>query len=123
MLDYIHINKTAALIVAAIRAGARIGGCSEEQLENLTIYAEHLGLAFQVCEDILDVEGNTELLGKNTGRDEANAKATYPAVHGMEESKIRLKELTDTAIAALAEYYDNAEVFVKLAQQLATRIK
>lgn len=123
MLDYIHINKTAALIVAAIRAGARIGGCSEEQLENLTIYAENLGLAFQVCDDILDVEGNTELLGKNTGRDEANAKATYPAVHGMEESKIRLKELTDTAIAALAEYYDNAEVFVKLAQQLATRIK
>lgn len=122
LLDYIHLTKTAQLIVAAVRAGARLGGCSEHDLENLTVYAENLGLAFQVCDDILDVEGNVEFLGKQTGMDAEKMKATYPALYGLEESKQRLKELTDNAVNALAEYYDNAELFVKLAQDMATRI-
>lgn len=122
MLDYIHINKTAAMIVAAVRAGARLGNCNEEELQNLTTYAENLGLAFQVCDDILDVEGNEELMGKQTGKDAASAKATYPAIHGLEESKKKLAELTKAATDALAQYYDNAELFVKLAEDLATRI-
>lgn len=122
MLDYIHITKTAALIIAAVRAGARLGNCSDKQLEDLTIYAENLGLAFQVCDDILDIEGSEAQLGKKTGVDIASAKATYPSLHGLEESKVKLKELTETAINALADYYDNAEVFVKLAKQLANRV-
>lgn len=121
LLDYIHLTKTAALIVAAVRAGARLGGCSEHDLENLTVYAENLGLAFQVCDDILDVEGNAEIMGKQTGMDAEKMKATYPALYGIEESRKKLKQLTDNAINALSEYYDNAELFVKLAGELATR--
>ena len=121
LLDYIHITKTADMIIGAVRAGARLGSCSDNELENLTIYAENLGLAFQVCDDILDVEGDQELLGKETGHDEANSKATYPALYGLDESKKKLRELTDAAKDALAEYYDNAELFINLAETLASR--
>ena len=122
LLDYIHITKTADMIISAVRAGARLGSYSEQELENLTVYAENLGLAFQVCDDILDVEGDEELLGKEVGHDEANSKATYPALYGLDESKRKLRELTDAAKDALAEYYDNAELFVELAEMLATRV-
>ena len=121
LLDYIHITKTADMIIGAVRAGARLGSCCDKELENLTIYAENLGLAFQVCDDILDVEGDQELLGKETGHDEANSKATYPALYGLDESKKKLRELTDAAKDALAEYYDNAELFINLAETLASR--
>ena len=94
----------------------------QEDLEKLTVYAENLGLAFQVCDDILDVEGNQELLGKEVGHDEANSKSTYPALYGLEESKAKLRQLTDAAKDALAEYYDNAEFFVELAEQLCSRV-
>ena len=123
LLDYIHITKTADMIISAVRAGARLGSCSEQELENLTVYAENLGLAFQICDDILDVEGDEELLGKEVGHDEANSKATYPALYGLDESKKKLRELTDAAKDALAEYYDNAELFVELAEMLATRVR
>lgn len=121
MLDFIHINKTTALIVAAVRAGAMLGGADRETLKNLTAYAENLGLAFQICDDILDVEGEAAVLGKNTGMDLERGKATYPAMHGLAESKARLEELTNNAISAISEYYDNAEVFAKLAKDLAVR--
>ena len=123
MLDYIHINKTAALIVAAIRAGAQLGGADAETLNNLTVYAENLGLAFQIADDILDVVGSEEEMGKKTGADDANHKSTYPALYGLEASRKKLMELTDTAINALAQYYDNAEFFVELAKALAVRGK
>ncbi len=122
LLDYIHITKTADMIIGAVRAGARLGCCNEHDLDNLTTFAENLGLAFQVCDDILDVEGDQELLGKEVGHDEANCKATYPALYGLEESKAKLRELTDAAKEALAEYYDNAELFVELAEMLASRV-
>ncbi len=123
MLDYIHITKTAALIIAAIRAGAQLGGANTKTLNDLTIYAENLGLAFQIADDILDVIGSEEEMGKKAGSDSANEKSTYPALYGLEASKKKLMELTDTAINALADYYDNAEFFVKLAQDLAVRGK
>lgn len=110
------------MIISAVRAGARLGSCSDQELDNLTVYAENLGLAFQVCDDILDVEGDQELLGKEVRHDEANSKATYPAMYGLDESKKKLRELTDAAKEALAEYYDNAELFVELAEMLATRV-
>ena len=123
MLDFIHLNKTAAMIVAAIRAGAQMGTPDKEMLENMTIYAENLGLAFQICDDILDVIGDEKEMGKKTGMDSENQKATYPAIYGLEASKQRLKELTDTAVDALSCYYDNAELFTKLARQLEVRGK
>ena len=73
-----------------------------EMLAQLTIYAENLGLAFQICDDILDVIGEEEKMGKKAGMDSINKKATYPALYGLEKSKEHLEELTDTAIEALA---------------------
>ena len=121
MLDFIHLNKTAALIVASVRAGAQMGNASDKMLADLTVYAENLGLAFQICDDILDVVGNEEEMGKKTGMDSENSKATYPALHGLSSSRQRLENLTETAIEALADYYDNAEIFTKLARDLAVR--
>lgn len=123
MLDFIHLNKTSAMIVAAVRAGARMGNPDKEMLENMTIYAENLGLAFQICDDILDVIGDEEEMGKKTGMDSENQKATYPAIHGLEASRQRLQELTDTAIGAMSCYYDNAELFTSLARKLEVRCR
>lgn len=121
MLDYIHLTKTSALIIAAVRAGAQLAGADKEMLKDLTTYAENLGLAFQVRDDILDIIGNEEELGKKTGMDETHGKATFPSVHGLEESKIRLEELTQNALNAISKYYDNAEVFADLANKMAVR--
>lgn len=123
MLDYIHLSKTADLIIAAVRAGAYLGNPDSTMLEDLSIFAESLGLAFQIRDDLLDVEGEEEQMGKKSGMDTINEKATYPALHGIEKSRERLQELTDTAINALEKYYDNAEVFTRLAKQLEARGK
>ena len=123
LLDFIHLNKTAAMIVAAVRAGAQMGHPDQEMLENITIYAENLGLAFQIRDDILDVIGDEKEMGKKTGMDSENRKATFPSLYGLEESKQRLQELTDTAVNALSCYYDNAELFTLLARQLEIRSK
>lgn len=123
MLDYIHINKTAALIMASVRAGAHLGGADEEMMESLTNYAENLGLAFQIVDDILDVVGDEATLGKKTGVDLENNKSTYPALYGLEASQERLSELTQNAVDALADYYDNAEFFTQLVKDLAVRVK
>jgi len=121
MLDYIHLTKTGALITAAVRAGAHLGNPDDEMLEALTVFAENLGLAFQIRDDILDVEGSEEEMGKKAGMDSINKKATYPSLYGIEESRARLEQLTQTAISALEKYYDNAEIFTDLAKKLAVR--
>ena len=123
MIDYIHLTKTAALIVAAVRAGAQLGNCDPEMLAQLTIYAENLGLAFQICDDILDVIGE-EKNGKKGRHGSINKKGNVSSISdGLEKSKEHLEELTDTAIDALARYYDNAEVLTKLAKDLEVRGK
>ena len=96
-LEFIHSNKTAALIHASVAAGALLGGAWDEQLVALSDYGERLGLAFQIADDILDTEGKTEAIGKTAGKDEKAGKATYPAVHGIEASRKRLDELTGQA--------------------------
>lgn len=123
ILDYIHLNKTAALIKAAIRAGAHLGGADKETLDNLDEYAENIGLAFQIMDDVLDLSGDEELLGKKTGSDKSKMKATYPCRYGLPESIDKIKELTDNAKRAIEPYYDNAEFFVKLADELADRVR
>jgi geranylgeranyl diphosphate synthase type II len=101
LLDYIHINKTAALIRAAICAGAYLGGAGEPDIRYFADYGESLGLAFQIADDILDVTGETEMLGKTVGKDEKSHKATYPSVHGLKASGERLSALTARAASAV----------------------
>lgn len=123
MLDYIYVNKTGALITAAIRAGAHLGNADLETLKNLSDYAENLGLAYQITDDILDITGEQEVMGKEAGHDAKINRCTYVSVNGLEKSKARVQELTDNALASMAQYYDNAEFFNKLALDLAVRIK
>ncbi len=123
ILDYIHINKTAALIKAAVRAGAHLGGADKKMLADLDEYAENIGLAFQIVDDILDVKGKEEELGKKTGQDQIKRKATYPCRYGLMESKEKVQELTENAKKAMEPYYDNAEFFILLADELASRIR
>ena len=123
MLEYIHINKTGALLKSAVRAGLYLGKPTEQMLSDLDRYAENLGLAYQIADDILDVIGNPEELGKATGSDEKKHKNTYTSINGMDASVKRLNELTDNAVKALAPYYDNAEFFRDLVLELAARKK
>jgi len=123
MLEYIHLNKTAALIVAAIRAGLYLGGADEEMMKDLTTYAENLGLAYQIADDILDVRGTAEELGKSIGKDAKCEKITYVALNGIEASERKLKELTMNAVEAIDKYYDNAEFFRNLVLKLENRTR
>ena len=100
-LDFIHARKTAALIRVSLRAGARLSGARPEALEAIGRAGGSLGLAFQIVDDILDVEGSLEELGKTAGSDERKQKATYPALHGVEASRRRARVLIDEANAAL----------------------
>lgn len=121
LLDFIHLNKTAALIIASIRAGVRLGNPDPNMLTNLTVYGENLGLAFQITDDILDVVGDEKEMGKKTGADKANNKMTFPEIYGLEDSRRRLKEATEKALEAVSPYYDNAELFTELAITLSKR--
>lgn len=123
MLEYIHLNKTGALIVASVRAGLYLGGASDEIMKDLTIYAENLGLAYQIADDILDIKGNEEELGKKTGVDAQKEKVTYVSLNGMQASEEKLKELTENAVNVLEKYYDNAEFFRTLVLKLQNRTK
>lgn len=96
-LDYIHNNKTAAIIVGCMRAGAIIGNATESQLENITKYAKNIGLSFQIVDDILDIIGDESKLGKKVGSDLDNHKSTYPSLIGLDESKAIAYELIQEA--------------------------
>ena len=121
MLEYIHINKTAALIKSAIKAGLYLGNPSSDMLSQLDKYAENLGLAYQIADDILDVIGNPEELGKETGSDKKKNKTTYTSINGLEAAQDRLEQLTENAVEAIADYYDNAEFFRDLVLDLKDR--
>ena len=123
MLMYIHLNKTGALIKAAIRAGLSLGHPDEVMTERMDRYAEDLGLSFQIADDILDVVGNAEELGKNVGQDQKDHKNTYTSINGLDKAYETLEELTQGALDAIAEYYDNAEFFSKLIKDLKNRSK
>ncbi|AMA72522.1 polyprenyl synthetase family protein [Aneurinibacillus thermoaerophilus] len=102
-LRYIHQHKTADLLVFCVRAGAILAGASERQLSLLTRYANNIGLAFQIQDDILDVTGDETKMGKPVGSDEKRKKSTYPALIGMEKSRSLLKQLIEEANLALVE--------------------
>jgi geranylgeranyl diphosphate synthase, type II len=120
-LKQIHRAKTGALIRVSLRAGAMAAHASDAQIDALTIYGEHLGLAFQITDDILDVVGNEEVLGKPVGSDASLEKSTYPALVGLDESRRLAKEAVQSAIDALAVFGDEADVFRELATFLTSR--
>ena len=121
-LEYMHRHKTGALIEASVRLGALASGRSTpEQLQALQIYARAIGLAFQVQDDILDVESDTQTLGKRQGADIARDKPTYPALLGLDAAKAYALELRDQALAALRPFDAAAEPLRDLARYIVER--
>lgn len=121
MLEYIHRSKTAALIRASITSGALSAGAPPDDVSGLRRFGETIGWAFQVTDDILDVEESSAALGKTAGKDIAQQKATYPAVYGLERSHQIANELATKAIAELDSYADRATRLRELAEYLVLR--
>jgi geranylgeranyl diphosphate synthase type II len=120
-LEIIHRLKTGALLTAAVRAGALVGGGSRGEVTRLTGYGEKFGLAFQVTDDLLDVEGEAAEMGKTPGMDAKRQKATYPALLGVEASRDWARRLVEEAIANLETFPDRAEPLRELARYLLAR--
>ncbi len=104
----IHRRKTGALIMASVRTGAILAGANDEKIHALTVYASHIGVAFQIADDILNVEGDSNLMGKKAGSDLVHGKVTYPALLGLPAAKGKLAEHTEAAISAIAEFDSRA---------------
>jgi geranylgeranyl diphosphate synthase, type II len=121
MLDYIHLHKTAALIRAALRVGALLAGGRGEQVEAISRAGQALGLAFQIVDDILDVEGSLAELGKSAGSDERKKKATYPSLHGLPASKQRARELIEETKRLLLPLGSSADAIRALADFVLER--
>lgn len=117
----IHQRKTGALFRAAVRMGALAGGASERQLQALTSYAEKLGLAFQIVDDLLDVEGDPALTGKDVGSDTRKQKATYPSLIGLEPARQLAAETLEQAERALDPLGDAGQVLKGIARYLVNR--
>ncbi len=121
MLEYIHRSKTAALIRASTVAGALCAGAAEADVARLRRFGETIGWAFQVTDDILDVEESSAALGKTAGKDVAQQKATYPAVFGLERSHQFARELAERAICELSPYGELAACLREVAEYLVLR--
>ena len=120
-LDYIHSAKTGSFIRAAVRSGALDAGANPEDLGRLSAYGGRIGLAFQIADDLLDVTSTREELGKSVGKDDQQHKATYPAIHGIEESRRIAVQLVHEACQALEPYGDRARRLQELAHFLIER--
>lgn len=120
---FIHFNKTAALISASVASGAILGGGTEEQIHALERYGRHTGLAFQIMDDILDVEGDANQMGKSTGMDSIHDKATYPKVIGLEKSREAAEDQVRRAVDSLNGFGPEADPLRKIAAYFITRRK
>ena len=120
-LDFIHMNKTAAIIIGCMRAGAIIGGASEEELANVTKYAKNIGLSFQIVDDILDIVGDEAKLGKKVGSDIDNEKSTYPSLIGLEKSKETANKLIAEAKMSIDYINKDSEFLNNLADYIVDR--
>lgn len=122
-LEYIHENKTGALLTLSVRMGAILAGATAEDLENLTKYSKKIGLAFQVKDDILSEEGNEKDLGKPVGNDKERGKCTYVSKYGLGGAKDILNDLIQEAIKCLEEYGEKAKFLKDLAKYVGNRNK
>ncbi len=120
-LRYIHERKTSALLCCSVRLGGMSANCTPAQLKSLTDFGYHVGLAFQVIDDILDVTQTSEQLGKTAGKDTKSHKATYPAIVGLEKSRKIAEQLTAKAFAALKMFKGRAAALEALAEFLLKR--
>lgn len=121
-LNFIHLNKTAAIIVACMKAGAYLAGADDSKVEKLEAFGRNLGLAFQIADDILDIEGDEKLLGKHIGSDIENDKATYPHILGMERSKEISRDLIAQAKRNI-EDFEGKDFLIGLADYVISRNK
>ena len=123
MLEYIHINKTGALLKLCVRMGAILAEASEKDIERLTIYAEKIGLAFQIKDDILSEEGNPEITGKPVGNDKELGKCTYVSYYGLDGAKQELNKIIEEAIGQIKIYGEKSEFLRQLALYIKDRNK
>lgn len=123
LLERIHRSKTGALLRASVRMGAICAGAGDSELEALTSYGEHIGLAFQIVDDILDVEQSSEALGKTAGKDAQQHKITFPAVYGLAESHRMAKQECESARRALDHFGDRAQRLREIADLIVQRTK
>lgn len=120
-LRKIHMGKTGALFRAALRSGAILGGASAQQLDALTLYAEHFGLTFQITDDILDVVGNAAMIGKPVGSDEKNHKSTYVTLTSLDQARELAQSAAAEAVGALRSFGDEASFLRQLVIHLVAR--
>ncbi|HIK44592.1 MAG TPA: polyprenyl synthetase family protein [Leptolyngbyaceae cyanobacterium M65_K2018_010] len=120
-LNYIHNHKTAALLEISVTSGALLAGATDHEIASLTDYAQRIGLAFQIVDDILDITSTTETLGKSAGKDLTAQKATYPSLWGLEESRRQANQLIESAKAALAEFGDRRQPLLAIADYIVAR--
>jgi geranylgeranyl diphosphate synthase type II len=120
-LNFIHNHKTAALLEASVVSGALLAGASEADLERLSRYAQNIGLAFQIVDDVLDITATQEELGKTAGKDLQAQKATYPSFWGIEESRNQAQRLVESAKAELAAYGEKAQPLMAIADFITAR--
>jgi geranylgeranyl diphosphate synthase type II len=122
-IEYIHTHKTGHIIRASVMTGVKLGGGTEEEIELLSEYGKAIGLAFQIIDDILNVEGDKAELGKSVGSDAKKGKATYPGVLGIDDSRRSANLLIDKAIGFLEKFDDKAEPLRMIARYIEARKK
>lgn len=121
LIRYIELHKTADLITAPVRAGLMLAGADDDMLDKFTVFARNTGVAFQILDDVLDIEGDQALMGKTLGKDAEQGKCNYAYVHGLDAAKKELHRLTAEAKDALAVYGRDAGFFTDLADSLEAR--
>jgi geranylgeranyl diphosphate synthase, type II len=121
VLEYIHHSKTGALLRASVRCGALAAGAKEMELRALTEFGGKLGLVFQIVDDILDITSSSEMLGKTAGKDEKVKKATYPALYGIEASRVKSRELVAAALEDIRDFGKEADTLRNIAQFVISR--
>jgi geranylgeranyl diphosphate synthase type II len=120
-LEYIHRSKTGAMIAVSVVVGGIIAGANEKQIDKLRGYGQRIGLAFQIADDILDVTSTSEQLGKTPGKDQAANKATYPAIHGIDASNARARQLVEEAVEIVSALHLKTIVLEEVARFIIAR--
>lgn len=121
IMEFMHAHKTGALIDIAVISGGLLGGGSDAQIDALSTYGKKIGLAFQIADDILDIEGDVDKLGKPIGSDVGKGKSTYPSLYGLAKSKELARRAVDDAVNALDMFDERADPLRAIAQFIVDR--